>query len=160
MISQEIQYDRKNPEFSKEIVEVDQNYLKTTSVNNFELVSQDQDSLPLWILHDFQQNRVRLWGKFPENFDQTQIQLNLFDKKTRLFSENIYIQMKVLERDDNSQYFLRYTVIGVICFVVGVFIIKLFVKKTPKQMKEKNESQDSVLTNSIILWNRKMVEKY
>lgn len=39
-------------------------------------------------------------------------------------------------------------------------VIKLFVKKTPKMITQKNESENSVLTNSIIHWNKKMVEKY
>lgn len=68
--------------------------------------------------------------------------------------------MRVLEKVDDDQNFLKYTVIGLLVFLVCVFIIKLFVKKTPKKMQGKNESQDSVLTNSIILWNKKMVEKY
>jgi len=35
----EIEYNKKNPEFSQEIIEIDKNYLKNTSIKNIELVS-------------------------------------------------------------------------------------------------------------------------
>ena len=131
-LNQEISYNKKNPKFSQEIIEVDQNYLKNSSTSNLEIVSLMPEELPLWILYDFQQNKVRLWGKFPEDFDDPEIKINLFDSKTRLFSPNIIISLKPIENDEDQSYFLHFMIIGLVLIVFLVLVIKLFVKGTPK----------------------------
>lgn len=160
VINYEIQVVKSNQEFSQEVLEIDQNYLKSTSISNLDLVTQD-DSLPVWILHDFQQNKVRLWGKFPSDFRDSTFEINLFDKKTRLFSKDVNITLKALDTSlEGSNYFLHFIFIGITVMIIFVVLVKLFIRSPKHPHKEPTESQESVLTNSILQWNKKMVEKY
>lgn len=74
-----------------------------------------------------------MWGKFPLDFDDKSLKINIFDKKTRLFSKDVIILLKVLlNKNENSNYFLNFILVGIILLIIIIVLLKLFVKNRPK----------------------------
>jgi hypothetical protein len=165
---------KSNEYFEKEVLSIDPLYLKISGISNFEL--NKYYLFPNWINYSFKESFLVLSGNFPEELnDNLSLIFYLIDENSKLSSKMITIWItgpSFLEKTGNTTkitifimllFLVISSVLGLIYYLRNKKKIKEEALKNSieaEQQRKNNNIPQSVLTDSIVNWNKKMITKH
>lgn len=165
--------------FGLKIMNIQADYLRGAKTNEFTIVPIG-GQFPNWMQYQFENGELYFSGRTPTDLNQMlSFTFTVQDRQTGLFSEDVEVQISgSLDGQPPSGkalviiLFLIFT--GIIACVL--LIIFVFSKKAApngaqlkqsvaahiqqQQQQHNNDSTTNVLSDSILQWNKKMVEKH
>lgn len=164
---------RKGTSFEKNIITIDPLYLETSDISNFEL--NKYYLFPDWVNYSFNGTDLILSGDFPDEFtDNLSLIFYLIDEKTKLSSKMITIWITGPNIFTKAERSPELSILMIFLFFLVLIILGMISywrnKKRKKEEALKNSIQgeqnrknnvpQTVLTDSIVNWNKKLLMKH
>ena len=167
-----IKYEKGNS-FQKNIITIDPLYLESSNISNFEL--NKYYLFPDWVNYSFNGSDLILSGDFPDEFtDNLSLIFYLIDEKTKLSSKMITIWITGPNLFTRNEKSTELSVLLIVLFFVILIILGIisYLRNKKKKKEEalknsiqgdqnrKNSIPQTVLTDSILNWNKKLMLKH
>ena len=156
--------------FNLKIAEISKGYFRSSSIHSFSIVLRE-GKMPDWVQYNFDESSLYFSGSTPGDLKEDfEFSFAISDKTTGLSSEDLLLGFSSSSQTHGgSNKMLILTLFVVLSVVVIIIILVIYVlSKKGKLLKfgEKKENPDetqkdvNVLSDSILNWNKKLVEKH
>ncbi len=165
-----IKHDTKmDKDFRNDVLQINDNYLKNSSMANLEVVKYDEN-FPDWIHFHFTNNTLQFWGTIDSVTENKNVVFYIRDNLTKLNSKMLTIWITGNNLPGKNSKNMLLLILIMFLFVVVVLGILLVLKRQKTNLKRSIDANmkrqeayslpKTVLSDSIINWNRKLVLKH
>lgn len=166
-----INYKKKSETaFSLKIAEVSGGYFLSSDKHAFTIILKEGE-MPDWLNYSFEEGSLYFSGSTPNSLDKDlEFSLAISDKITGLSSEDIKVRFTSsnLNQSGGNRVFILVGFVILSLVVIVVIVILYWIAKKNKLQKfgdkkvdmEESQRDVNVLSDSILNWNKKLVEKH
>ena len=160
--------------FNLKVLEIQDNYYRNASSNDFTIVLS-KNRFPDWLEFQFVGNDLYFSGRTPRDLDSSHsFSFTLQDKQTGLSSSEIEIEItSSIEGQAMGGKTMVVVLFLIFTGVIGCILLIIFVASKKKRGETSNlkhsvnaynqgyqDTTTNVLSDSILQWNKKLVERY
>ena len=160
--------------FDLKILEIQDIYFNNAKHNEYTIVLNN-NKFPDWLHYDFESNELYFAGKTPYDLeDSLSFSFSIMDRQTGLTSENIVIETKSsIEGESTGGKTLVIVLFLIFTGVIASILIIIFISSKKKRKDASNlknsvnahnkhfqDNTTNVLSDSILQWNKKLVERH
>lgn len=160
--------------FDLKILDIQASYFRNALNNEFTIVISN-NKFPDWLTFEFEKNELYFSGKTPANLeDEYSFDFSIQDKQTGLLSSLVNIQITSSVEGQSPQGKVLVIVLFLIFSgVIACILLIIFITSKKKHTDAKNlqnsvnaqnkglqDTTTHVLSDSILQWNKKLVERH